>query len=203
MCKDICRRAKCARLSRLTGRLPKITDHSPQVRIWRWVVTSPTGVGANLRQGGNLSWVPYRIRASESPQYVGLESMCGIIRPLIESSNIVRILRKLSDWSSKAAPRHGSAGITCSSATACNGLWDKVLRACGCLSTPGIAARGSTCVCLLVPQPGRAGRRLRLCMAGPYVATKYISGFQFKVGRIQILPTCTWSEASMDSYPPS
>ena len=98
--------------------------------------------------------------------------------PLIESSNIVRILRKLSDWSSKAPPRHGSAGITCSSATACNGLWDKVLRACGCLSTPGIAARGSTCVCLLVPQPGRAGRRLRLCMAGPYVATKYISGFQ-------------------------
>ena len=76
--------------------------------------------------------------------------------PLIESSNIVRILRKLSDWSSKAAPRHGSAGITCSSATACNGLWDKVLRACGCLSTPGIAARGSTCVCLLVPQPGPA-----------------------------------------------
>ena len=75
--------------------------------------------------------------------------------PLIESSNIVRILRKLSDWSSKAPPRHGSAGITCSSATACNGLWDKVLRACGCLSTPGIAARGSTCVCLLVPQPGR------------------------------------------------
>ena len=115
--------------------------------------------------------------------------------PLIESSNIVRILRKLSDWSAKAAPRHGSAGITCSSATACNGLWDKVLRAFGCLSTPGIAARGSTCVCLLVPQPGRAGRRLRLCMAGPYVATKYISGFQFKVDRIQILPTCTWSRS--------
>lgn len=31
------------------------------------------------------------------------------------------------------------------------------------------------CACWL---RNRAGRRLRLCMAGPYVATKYISGFQ-------------------------
>ena len=42
------------------------------------------------------------------------------------------------------------------------------LPACACAGCATGPGRGRN----------RAGRRLRLCMAGPYVATKYISGFQ-------------------------
>ena len=89
----------------------------------------------------------------------------------------MRILRKLSDWSSKApawvcgdyllvgdsvqwSVGQGPASVWVSihARNRSAGLYLRVLA--GSATGP------------------RAGRRLRLCMAGPYVATKYISGFQ-------------------------